>query len=150
MVYRFKYVGDPNDSFAGPDVAVHHGVTFRKNEVTELGDDEQSVADKLANHSHFVDMSDKDASKDVEERKRALERTEAEKAKAAEAQRKQDEKEEAERTKRAAASTGSAAAEAPRPPGKVTRDPTPDPFQGRTAEERTPTEDHTKAGKTKG
>jgi hypothetical protein len=149
MVYRFKYVGDPNDRFSGPDVAVHHGKTFVKNEPIELDDDEQAIADKLANHSHFVDMSDKDASKDVEARKKAIEKEEADKARAADEQRKRDEKEAAERDKRAAASTGSAAAEAPRPPGKVTRDPNPDPFQGRTAEERTPVEDHTKAGKTK-
>jgi hypothetical protein len=149
MVYRFKYVGDPNDRFSGPDVAVHFGKTFRKNELTELADDEQATADRLANHSHFVDMSDKDASKDVEARKKALEQEEAAKAKAAEEQRKRDEKDEAERAKRAAASSGSDAAEAPRPPGKVSRDPNPDPFQGRTAEERTAVEDHTKAGKTK-
>lgn len=150
MTYRFQYVGDPNDRFSGPEVAVHFGKTFRKNEPTELDDADEKIADRLANHSHFVDMSDKDASKDVEEKKRALEKAEAEAAKAAEARRKQDEKDEAERIKRAAASSGSAAAEAPRPPGKVTREPVQDPFQGRTVEERTATEDHTKAGKTKG
>lgn len=97
MVYRFKYVGDPNDRFSGPDVAVHFGKTFRKNEPTELADDEQAIADRLANHSHFVDMSDKDAFKDVEERKKALEKEEAAKAKAAEEQKKRDEKDAAER-----------------------------------------------------
>src|ERR671915_450216 len=94
MVYRFKYVGDPNDRFSGPDVAVHFGKTFVKNEPVELDDDEQEIADRLANHSHFVDMSDAAVAKDVEAKKKALEKEEAERAKQEEAQRKQDEKDE--------------------------------------------------------
>ena len=150
MVYRFKYVGDPNDRFSGPDVAVHFGKTFVKNEPVELEDDEQETADRLANHSHFVDMSDKAVAKEMEAKKKAIEKEEADKAKQAEAQRKQDEKDEAERAKNAAnAPDGSSAANAPRPPGRVTRDPMPDAFGGRTVEERSRDEDHTKAGKTK-
>lgn len=149
MVYRLKYVGDPNDRFSGPDVAVHFGRTFVKNEVTELPDEDQKIADRLVNNSHFVDMTDREALKSVEDQKKALEKAEADKAKAEEAQRKQDEKDEAERTKRAAANPVSPAAEAPRAPGKVTREPVNDPFQGRTVEERTRAEDHTSAGKTK-
>lgn len=154
---KFKYVGDPNDRFSGPDVAVHHGVTFRKNEVVEVDDEatvkhptsgkELSVAEKLRGNSHFVDMSDKETSAEVEKKKKALEKAAEDKAKAIEAQRKADEKDEAERNRRAAAS--SPAAEAPRPPGTVTRPPVQDAFQGRPVEERTRTEDHTSAGKTK-
>lgn len=150
MTYRFQYVGDPNDRFSGPDVAVHFGKTFRKNEPTELKDEDEEIANRLANHSHFVDLSDKDAAKEVEEKKRALEKAEEAQAKQAEAQRKADEKDAEAREKLRAKHPDSPAAEAPRPPGKVTRDPTPDPFEGRTVEQRTATEDHTKAGKTKG
>lgn len=152
---RFKYVGDPNDRFSGPDVAVHFGHTFRKNEVAEIpekGDDGKpnpTVA-KLRGHSHFVDMSDKDEVGEVERRKKAQEKLEEDRAKAAEAQRKADEKDEADRAKRAAASPNpSPAATAPRPPGNVTREPATDPFGGRPVEERTRAEDHTSAGKTK-
>lgn len=149
MVYRFKYVGDPNDEFSGPKVAVHFGKTFVKDEPVELEDEEQKIADRLANHSHFVDMSDTDATKEVEAKQKAIEKAEAEKAKQADAQRKQDEKDEAARAKAAAANPDSPAATAPRPPGRVTREPVTDPFQGRPVEERTRAEDHTQAGKTK-
>lgn len=150
MVYRFKYVGDPNDEFSGPKVATHFGRSFVKDEPVELPDEDEKIANKLANHSHFVDMSDKDASKAVDEKQKALEKQKADQAKADEAQRRQDEKDEAERAKRAAAApAASPAATAPRPPGKVTREPVQDAFQGRPVEERTRAEDHTSAGKTK-
>lgn len=151
MTYRFKYVGDPNDDFSGPKVATHFGKTFVKDEPTDLEDTDEEIANRLANHSHFVDMSDKDATKAVDEKQKAIEKREADRAKAEEAQRKADEKDEAERAKNAAnAPEVSPASTAPRPPGRVTRDPVQDAFGGRTVEERTPVEDHTKAGKTKG
>lgn len=160
---KFKYVGDPNDRFSGPDVAVAHGQTFVKNETVTVDDDatvkhrgqDVKVVDRLRGNSHFVDLSDKDTASDVEKRKKALEKQEADAAKAADAQRKADEADEKERQANLAKAqrrgdVTATAATAPRPPGNVTREPVTDPFGGRTVEQRTRQEDHTKSGKTKG
>ncbi len=149
---KFKYVGDPNDRYSGPDEIESNGFSFVKGEVTEIEDKDGKNADairRLEGNSHFIDMSDREAAKKVDDEQKAFEKAEADKAKKAEDQRKADEKDAAEREKRRKANPESPAATAPRPPGTVTRE-TPDgPFGGRTVEERTRAEDHTSAGKTK-
>jgi Arc/MetJ family transcription regulator len=153
--YKFKYVGDPNDQFNGPQVVNQYGYTWTKGEPVTVEIDEDNVADadnlrKLQGSSHFVDMSDKDTMKAVDDQQKALEKKAADEARAAEEQRKRDEKDQQQRDKNAAAASGSVSAEnAPRPPGKVTRQPVNDAFGGRTVEQRTRAEDHTSAGKTK-
>lgn len=47
---KVKYVGDPNDDFSGPSTLRAHGHDFKKGELVEVPD---SVAAKLAGHSHF-------------------------------------------------------------------------------------------------
>lgn len=149
----FKYVGDPNDRFSGPDVINHHGISFRKGETVQIDDKDpanERAIQHLEGNSHFIDVSDKDLVKETEERRKALEKAEADRTAKAEARRKADEKDAAEREKqRQKHPSVSDAAVAPRPPGNVTREPVNDPFNGRTVEERTQAEDHTKAGKTK-
>ncbi|MBA2690067.1 MAG: hypothetical protein H0U63_04625 [Burkholderiales bacterium] len=153
---KFKYVGDPNDRFSGGDVVVHGKKTFVKNEVVdypEESDEDKEVVRGLKGHSHFVDMSDKDESANVAARQKALEKADADKEKAEEAQHKKDDadrKQMLDNQAKAARSGQAVTSEnAPRPPGTVTREPVQDAFQGRTVEQRTPAEDHTKAGKTK-
>lgn len=151
---KFKYIGDPNDNFGGPDVVHQYGVTFKKGEVVDVPektDDDKANISKLEGHSHFVDMSDRDRANEVASQQKAAEKLEADKAKAAEEQRKRDEADRKQREQNAAkAATKVDAGTAPRPPGTVTREPMNDPFQGRTVEERTRAEDHTSAGKLKG
>lgn len=155
--YQFKYIGDPNDGLSGPPSIDYEGQTFVKGEVTpvEVDEDDEESMDrlrKLQGHSHFVDMSDKDAANDAAQQQKDLEAQAKEQEKREEAQRKADEKDEEQRQANLAKQAkrgGLTAARAPRPPGKVTRPAPGDPFQGRTVEERTPVEDHTKAGKTK-
>jgi hypothetical protein len=152
---KFKYVGDPNDGFSGPDFTIQHGITFRKNEVIDVPDKtdaEKANVKKLEGNSHFVDMSDKDEVKAAEDKRKTLEKAEEDRVKALEAQRKADEKDEKERATRAAKAPQGVddPSTQPRPPGKVTREPVQDAFGGRTVEERTADEDHTRAGKLKG
>lgn len=153
--HTFKYVGDPNDEFSGPTVVQQYGQTWKKGESVTVELDDEDEADqanlrRLQGNSHFVDVSDKDAVKHVADREKAIEKRETDEAKAADEQRKRDEADARQREKNAAKVTGAVTAEnAPRPPGKVTRDPVNDAFGGRTVEERTRAEDHTKAGKTK-
>jgi hypothetical protein len=154
--YKFKYVGDPNDEFSGPQNINQYGVAWTKGEVGTIDIDEDNERDqehlqRLQGNSHFVDMSDKDEVKSVDDRLKAIDKREADEARAAEEQRKRDEADRKQMERNASRSAGAAptAATAPRPPGKVTRDPPGDPFGGRTVEERTQAEDHTKAGKTK-
>jgi hypothetical protein len=149
---KFKYVGDPNDKFSGPDTFYQYGLTWHKGQVVDVPEDDTMTLYKLSGHSHFVDLSDKDDVAYVAERQKVLEKQQVDAAKAAEEQRKRDEADLKAREKLAASQIGSdrmTAELAPRPPGTVTRDPMPDAFGGRTVEQRTPTEDHTKAGKTK-
>jgi hypothetical protein len=153
--HSFKYVGDPNDEFSGPQVIHSFGQTWKKGETVSVEFDEENEEDqknlrKLQGHSHFVDLSDKDTVKEVGDRQKAIEKREADEAKQAEEQRKRDEADQKQREKNAARSVGADVGEqGPRPPGKVTREPVNDAFGGRTVEERTQAEDHTKAGKTK-
>lgn len=149
---KFKYVGDPNDRYSGPDNIENGGFSFVKGEVTEIEDKDGKNFDaiqRLEGNSHFIDMSDREAAKKVDDEQKAIEKAEADKAKKAEEQRKFDEKDAAEREKRRKANPESPAANAPRPPGTVTREPPGQPFGGRPVEERTRAEDHTSAGKTK-
>lgn len=156
--YTFKYIGDPNDGFSGPDVLELQGYEFPKGEAVDVELDvdhvgDARVLDKLAGNSHLVDMSDKAADKDFAQVQKDMERQATESAKREEAQRLQDEKDAETMAKNKAKDEergGLRASTAPRPPGKVTTPPPTDPFQGRTVEERTQAEDHTKAGKTKG
>lgn len=152
----FVYVGDPNDNFSGPDVVQVGGYTFEKGKKVDVPDktpeDKAALSDmRIVGNSHFVDLSDKETADDIAARKKALDKLEADKAKAEAEQAKRDEADQKERERNLARAEPSrvTAATAPRPPGTVTRDPVPDPFQGRTVEERTQAEDHTKAGKTK-
>lgn len=154
MASKFKYVGDPNDNFSGPESVEQYGLRWVKGEVVSVPDQTEAEKEnvrRLQGNSHFTDMSDKDQVRSVADRQKAIEQREADEAKAAEEQRKRDERDEAERQKnlRKAAGTATTADTAPRPPGTVTRPPVNDAFGGRTVEERTVTEDHTKAGKTK-
>jgi hypothetical protein len=149
---KFKYVGDPNDRFSGPDTIYQYGLTWKKGEAVDVPENDSMSLYKLRGHSHFVDMSDKDDVAWVADRQKTLEKQAADAAKSAEEQRKRDEAEAKALERRRAAEAGDEAMTAelaPRPPGTVTREPRPDAFGGRTVEQRTPTEDHTKAGKTK-
>jgi hypothetical protein len=153
--YKFKYVGDPNDNFGGPQVVNQYGAFWTKGEVGTVEIDEDDEKDqetlrRLEGNSHFVDMSDKDEVKSVDDRLKAIEKREADEAKAAADQAKRDEKDRQEMERNAAKAVGASTSDtAPRPPGKVTREPVNDAFGGRTVEQRTQAEDHTKAGKTK-
>lgn len=151
---KFKYVGDPNDDFSGPQTISQYGRVWVKGEVVSVPDETEAEKEnvrRLQGNSHFVDLSDKDEVQSVTERQKAIEKREADQAKAADEQRKRDEKDQAERERNMRRSAGLAttAENAPRPPGTVTREPVQDAFQGRTVEQRTAAEDHTKAGKTK-
>lgn len=155
--YAFKYVGDPNDAFSGPPVAEHFGYEFPKGEAVDVELDDENEEDratlqKLAGHSHFVDMSDKKADAHAAQVQKDMEAAAKAREKREEDQRKQDEKdaEQMEKNRLKDEERGGLRADtAPRPPGKVTMSPPTDPFQGRTVEQRTRAEDHTKAGKTK-
>lgn len=156
---KLKYIGDPNDKFSGPDVLEMQGYSFVKNQVVDIPektDEEKEKLRVLQNHSHFVDMSDKDTAADVADRQKALEASAKSAEKAAEEQRKKDEADEKqkqanyEKELKRRGDSVLTAENAPRPPGTVTREPVNDAFGGRTVEERTQAEDHTKAGKTKG
>lgn len=155
--YAFKYVGDPNDAFSGPDVLEFHGYEFPKGEAVDVEldtdkDEDRLVLDKLAGNSHFVDMSDKKADAQAAQVQKDMEAAAKAREKREEAQAEQDAKDAEQRAKNAAKDAervGLTAGTAPRPPGRVTTPPPTDPFQGRTVEERTQAEDHTKAGKTK-
>jgi hypothetical protein len=156
---KFKYIGDPNDKFRGDNPATIHGQTFVMGEVSadfpEKTEDDKALVQKLRSHSHLVDMSDKDTLSDVQDREKALEKNAREREKAEDEQRKKDEADERERQANLAkelkrrGDSALTAENAPRPPGTVTREPVTDAFGGRTVEERTQAEDHTKAGKTK-
>lgn len=155
---KFKYIGDPNDRFSGPDTIEVQGYQFVKNQVVDVPektDAEKAKVAKLAGNSHFIDMSDKDTVSDVNDRQKSLEASAKAREKAEEEQRKRDEADEKQRQanyEKALKQRGDSvltAENAPRPPGTVTRDAQPDAFGGRTVEQRTQAEDHTKAGKTK-
>lgn len=154
---KFKYIGDPNDGFSGPQITEQFGYEWTKGEVSddlpEKTDEEKDVVKKLRGHSHFVDMSEKGADSAMQQRQKDLEKNALDKEKREEAQVKQDEKDAEQMAKNREKDLergGLRADNAPRPPGRVTTPPPTDAFQGRTVEERTQAEDHTKAGKTKG
>ena len=154
--YTFKYVGDPNDEFGGPQVVNQYGYNWVKGEevTVEIDEDDKQQAEqlkRLQGNSHFVDTSDEKTLKAIDERQEALEKREADKAQAAEEQRQRDEEDEKQRQENLAqAGPGlSPSASAIRAPGTVTRKPVTDAFGGRPVEERTRSEDHTVAGKTK-
>jgi uncharacterized protein YifE (UPF0438 family) len=155
----FKYVGDPNDRFSGPDVVEQYGQSFKKGEVVQMKegtDEEKRNVQKLRGNSHFVDMSDKETSSEVQARQKAIEQQQKEQEKADKAAQEDEEayREEIEKNRekeiKKRGGVENLAVSTPRPPGTVTREPVQDAFGGRTVEERTQAEDHTKAGKTKG
>lgn len=158
----FKYVGDPYDNFSGEAVTEVMGMRFPKGEVVEVpepkDENDTEARDrlrKIEGNSHFIDMSDKDAQKAVSDQQKAIDKREADEAKAAEEQRKRDEADEQQRQKALAKQLkdnpqAATAATAPRAPGTQSPPVIADPFGGRTVEQRTQAEDHTKAGKTKG
>ena len=47
---RFRFIGDPNDGFRGPEPQVFLGFTFVRDEWTEVPDD---LAERFARHSHL-------------------------------------------------------------------------------------------------
>lgn len=88
---KFKYVGDPNDNYSGPETTEQQGYRFVKDEVTEISDDTEAgkkAIRVLKGHNHFVDMSDKDAVKADDDRHKQYEKAEADKEKAEEQARK--------------------------------------------------------------
>lgn len=157
---KFKYVGDPNDRFSGPDVVEQYGKTWTKGgdavDLPEKTDEDKQLVRRLRGNTHFLDMSDKDQSSEVAARQKALEQQEKAQAKADAEREKQDEayREEIEKNRdkemKKRGGVESLAVVGPRAPGTVTREPVVAAFGGRTVEERTQAEDHTKAGKTKG
>jgi hypothetical protein len=159
----FKYVGDPNDRFSGPDTVTVGKYTFEKGgPAVQVKEEDleskngQAPAVRLKGNSHFVDVSDKDQSSEVAARQKAIEQQQKEQEKADKAAQEDEEayREEIEKNRekeiKKRGGVENLAVSTPRPPGTVTREPVQDAFGGRTVEERTQAEDHTKAGKTKG
>jgi hypothetical protein len=159
----FKYVGDPADRFSGPDTVKMGNYTFAKGGPAVQVKDEDleskngaAPAVRLKGNSHFVDVSDKEQSSDVAARQKAIEQQQKEQEKADKAAQEDEEayREEIEKNRekeiKKRGGVENLAVSTPRPAGTVTREPVQDAFGGRTVEERTQAEDHTKAGKTKG
>lgn len=48
---RFRFIGDPNDNFSGPDTVTVFGLVFSRVEWTEVSD--ETVTRKLCRHNHF-------------------------------------------------------------------------------------------------
>lgn len=56
MAWYFKYIGDPNDGFSGPEQVTRYGFTFRKNgPAVRIPDGEHGrrMAIKLRGSNHF-------------------------------------------------------------------------------------------------
>jgi hypothetical protein len=47
---RYRFIGDPNDDFSGPDMLEWFGLIFSRDDWTEVP---EGLTAKIAGHSHF-------------------------------------------------------------------------------------------------